>query len=89
MASGSWFVGAVPKGGPLVGIPLAGGPLFAAALFTEFAAGSPRGSPYDCGPWDRGGLRTATCGLRFHRIQAGLSHEGFYHHERSLLLYSL
>ena len=64
MASGSWFVGAVPKGGPLVGIPLAGGPLFAAALFTEFAAGSPRGSPYDCGPWDRGGLRTADCDLR-------------------------
>ena len=66
MARGSWFVVrgswlvARPKGRPACGNPV-GNPLF--------AAGSPRGSPYDCGPWDRGDLRTAACVI--HRIQAG------------------
>ena len=43
----------------------------AACVFTGFAVGSLRGSPYDCGPWDRGDLRTADCGLRYPQDSGG------------------
>ena len=46
------------------------------ALSTGFAAGSPRGSPYDCGPWDRGGLRTATGDLRYPQDSRRAPHVG-------------
>ena len=107
MARGSWLVGAVPKGGPLVRIPSnrgswfvvrrgrpKGGPLWESrwrpiirgcvihriqagrplgrplrmrsvgprrtVFIYIIHSGLPTGSPYGCGPWDRGGLCLST-----------------------------